>query len=136
MKDKYFIDTNILLYLCSTDYNKIEKISKLLDNSLSTKTISIQVLKEFVNVSYKKKLYNELELKDLLLLFINSYSIQTNDYKTIIQSIELKEKYKFSFYDCLIISSALQSNCTILLSEDLQHNQLIENSLTIINPFI
>ena len=40
------------------------------------------------------------------------------------------------FVDSLMISSALLNNCNILYSEDLQHNQLIENQLQIINPFL
>jgi predicted nucleic acid-binding protein len=45
-------------------------------------------------------------------------------------------RYDFQFFDAIIIASALLSNCDILFSEDLQHKQLIENKLTIINPFI
>jgi len=47
----------------------------------------------------------------------------------------IKDIYKFQFYDCLIIATALENNCTILYSEDMQHNQLIEDKLTILNPF-
>ncbi len=45
-------------------------------------------------------------------------------------------KYQYSYYDSLIIAAALDSNCTILYSEDLKHNHIIENTLTILNPFI
>jgi len=48
----------------------------------------------------------------------------------------IKDKYKYSYYDCLIISTALLNNCDTLYSEDMQHGQLIENKLEIINPFI
>ena len=44
-------------------------------------------------------------------------------------------KYHFSIWDALVISSALQGECSILYSEDMQHNQIIKNSLTILNPF-
>ena len=49
--------------------------------------------------------------------------------------LNIISKYKFSYWNSLIIASALQNNCTILYSEDMQHNQLIENKLRIINPF-
>ncbi|MBC8485458.1 MAG: hypothetical protein H8D45_05400 [Bacteroidetes bacterium] len=48
---------------------------------------------------------------------------------------KLKEKYHYSVYDSLILASAIEADCTILFSEDLHHNQLIENKLRIINPF-
>ncbi len=55
---------------------------------------------------------------------------------TIIYALEIKNIYKYQFYDCLIIATALENHCTILYSEDMQHNQLIEDQLRIINPFI
>jgi len=50
--------------------------------------------------------------------------------------LQLIEKYKLSFYDALIVNAALQNQCCKLYSEDMQHSQIIENRLTIINPFI
>jgi hypothetical protein len=48
---------------------------------------------------------------------------------------QIAEKYQFSFYDSLIIASALKCDCYTLYSEDLQHGQIIEDKLKIINPF-
>ncbi|MFW5755304.1 MAG: hypothetical protein ACOCWD_02570 [Tangfeifania sp.] len=45
------------------------------------------------------------------------------------------ERWKFSFYDSMIIASAMESECTILYSEGMQHNQKLFN-LKIVNPFI
>jgi predicted nucleic acid-binding protein len=42
----------------------------------------------------------------------------------------------YGFYDCLILASALQCGATTVLSEDLQHNQLIDGTLRIVNPFL
>jgi len=57
----------------------------------------------------------------------------------LIQTVEaawdIRKKYAFSYWDCLIVSSALENQCDILFTEDLQHNQVIENHLRIINPF-
>ena len=47
----------------------------------------------------------------------------------------IRSKYKYSYYDSLIIATALESKCKILYSEDMHHGQIIENSLKIINPF-
>ena len=62
--------------------------------------------------------------------------VRTISSKTIRSGLDVHEKYQYSFYDSLIIASALENECSILYSEDLQHNQKIEKSLTIINPFI
>jgi predicted nucleic acid-binding protein len=99
------------------------------------KIISTQVLSEFTNVCYKKNL-----LESGISLYIKQLSENFNVcliYKaTILKAIQIKETYNYSYYDSLIIASALQANCQILYTEDMQHNQLIENSLTIINPFV
>ncbi len=47
----------------------------------------------------------------------------------------IREKYRYSYYDSLVISAALYANCTVLYSEDMQHGQIIENKLKIVNPF-
>ncbi len=52
-----------------------------------------------------------------------------------IKGITLQKRWKYSFYDSLIIAAALKANCNILYSEDLQHGQVIDD-LKIINPFI
>ena len=49
--------------------------------------------------------------------------------------LKIKDKYKLQFYDSLIIATALENNCSVLYSEDMQHGFEIENTLTIINPF-
>jgi len=47
----------------------------------------------------------------------------------------IKERYQFSFYDSLIIASAIEADCDILYSEDMQHKQIIDEQLQILNPF-
>lgn len=53
-----------------------------------------------------------------------------------IKAIEIRGRYGFSYWDSLIVGTALLSGCSILYSEDMQHDQVIENTLKIINPFI
>ena len=50
------------------------------------------------------------------------------------KAIEIKHRYQYSYWDSLIIASALESNCSILYSEDMHHGQVIEGRLTIQNP--
>jgi predicted nucleic acid-binding protein len=55
--------------------------------------------------------------------------------ETIIQALALAKKYQYAYYDSLILASALSADCSILFTEDLQHKQMIETTLTICNPF-
>jgi predicted nucleic acid-binding protein len=50
------------------------------------------------------------------------------------RGIEVVERYKFSLYDSMVVASALPVGCKILYSEDLQHGQVIDQQLTVINP--
>lgn len=54
----------------------------------------------------------------------------------LLKAIDLHNRYKYSFWDSLILASALSSECEIVYSEDMQHDQLIEARLRIVNPFI
>jgi len=55
---------------------------------------------------------------------------------TIQKTMDLVRKYNFQIFDALIVCSALDANCSILYSEDMQHNMKIENKLSIVNPFL
>ena len=48
---------------------------------------------------------------------------------------KVSRKYSYSYWDSLIIASALESNCSILYTEDMQDGQIIEDRLRIMNPF-
>jgi predicted nucleic acid-binding protein len=135
MSDNSFIDTNLLIYCYTSDEPEKSKIAQqitLNDNVI----ISTQVLSEFTNVLKKKFEFDWNDIEIALNEIIASFNVYINKATTIEYACQIGRLYHFSFYDSLIIASALLSNCKILYSEDMQHNQLIENKLTIINPFI
>jgi predicted nucleic acid-binding protein len=127
-----FFDTNVLLYLLSKDYSKADKVEELL---AAGGVVSVQVLSEFVSVASRKLAMKWSEIRDCLepfrvVLRIEPLTIVTDD-----QAVEIAERYKLSFYDALIVAAAKLSDCTRLYSEDLQHGQVFEKSLTVLNPF-
>ncbi len=63
------------------------------------------------------------------------YSVINFTKNMFIKASKLREKHLFSYYDSLIVSSALLAKCSILYSEDMQHNLKVETTLTIVNPF-
>jgi predicted nucleic acid-binding protein len=65
----------------------------------------------------------------------NYDTIKSNTQSTIFLACDIAKRYGYSYYDSLIIASTLECNCSVLYSEDMQHGQIIENSLKIINPF-
>jgi len=108
----------------------------MLDNQTESPIVSTQVMKEFANVSLRKKLHNTTaELKKHLTKINQTFFIAELSYKTILEAIDLKEKYQYAFYDSLIIATAIENDCFTLYSEDLQHNQIIKKKLKIVNLF-
>lgn len=136
MSDNSFIVTNVIIYaFSSSDTEKRKKALNLFLNE-SFPTISIQVLNEFCNIQKKKFKINNPDIKTNLGLILEKTKLFSNSYNDIVLACDISGKYHYSYYDSLIISSALNNNCSILYSEDMQNNQVIENKLTIINPFV
>ena len=131
---KVFIDTNILIYLVKDTSGKAEIIASLIAEN-SYFYISTKVVNEFCNVAIKKLDFSYTDILFSIDKFVENFIIPKVEVSTIKYAIKIKEKYAYSYYDSAIIASALQNNCTILYTEEMQHNQTIENGLTIINPF-
>lgn len=133
MKDKFFLDTNIILYAFSKDDYKKRIAKELIRQRL---IISVQVINEICNVLFKKFNFSVMEIKNIFNFIKNKTEIKLVNIQTIEYCLYIKEKYNFSYWDSLIISSALENQCLILYTEDMQSNQIIEEQLTIINPFL
>jgi len=133
MNDKFFIDSNIFLYaFCDKDPAK-QKIASQIVNSSAT--ISVQVINEVSSNMLRKLLFLNSDIKGFIKSCYNRFDVFNLDKNIFINACDIRDKYKISYYDSLIISAALFSKCTILYSEDMQHNQEIEG-LKIVNPFV
>jgi predicted nucleic acid-binding protein len=131
--DNIALDTNILVYLYDSSNVKKRTISEEL--LLLHPFISSQVVSEYLNVSKRLlKLPKQLVLEKCLSVFCHCI-INPVVFETLVLAKELIGKYDFQVFDAIIVSAALQADCTILYSEDLHANQLIEGRLNIKNPF-
>lgn len=130
---KIFFDTNTLLYLLSSDIKKADWVS---DNLQQSNVISIQVLNEFTSASIRKiKIYNA-ELDEFLDLFTSTFNVRSLDVDTFETGLMVSRRYGYQHYDSMIIAAALQAGCEKLYSEDMQHRQIIDKRLQIVNPFL
>ncbi len=135
MKDKAFIDSDIILYLYSkSEIEKRKKCETLFENS--DVIISIQVINEVANILYKKLKLDWDDIKSAILELFEKFSVQTIHSSTIQEACDIALKYKYSYYDSLILATALENQCNIIYIEDMHHNQLIENKLNIQNPLL
>ncbi len=131
MRDRIFLDTNILVYALLDEGHKQQTALQLLQTGC---VISTQVLNEFTQVARKKAKLEWQEITDL------SHAIQTlSEVVPLTQEthnlgLKIAAQYGYSFYDSLIVAAAIENNCNLLASEDMQHLQTISN-LIISNPF-
>jgi predicted nucleic acid-binding protein len=97
--------------------------------------ISSQVVSEYLNVSRRLLKLPKQVVFDKCIGVFGYCIIAPVVYETLLLGRKLMEKYDFQLFDSIIIATALQTDCGILYSEDLQSNQLIEGKLIIKNPF-
>lgn len=140
LRGNFFIDTNILVY--SFDKNmpqKQQSAQGIIRYALQTQRgiISTQVVQEFINLALRKFVpplsSNDVRqyLQTVLLPLCRHFpSISFYD-----QTLSIQVETGYAWYDSLIVAAAIESGCTTLLSEDLQHNRKIR-TVTILDPFI
>jgi len=136
MKDKVLLDTNLWVYLYAKDPpDKSVKVRELVNNNFSRIIISTQILGELYNVLLKKKFTSKDEAKQIILEMVTNFPIVEIDVLKVMTALEINSTYGYSYWDSLVVATALQHNCDILYSEDMQANQIIEKKTRIINPF-
>jgi predicted nucleic acid-binding protein len=128
-----FFDTSVLLYLLSADEKKADRVEALLQDFGH---VSVQVLNEFTAVSRGKLGMSFAEIREILTTVRAVCRTHPLTLETLDRAIEVAERYKFSVYDSVIVTSAYLAGCKTLYAEDLQHRQVIEGQLTIMNPFL
>jgi len=135
--NQVFLDTNLWIYFYAKEPpDKYQKVEKLIKENWQSIQISTQVLGELFHVLTRKKFTSKTEAAKILSDIINTFIIHAIDTPQVVQALEINVKYGYSYWDSLIISTALLSNCSIIYSEDMQHSQVINNQTTIVNPFL
>jgi predicted nucleic acid-binding protein len=130
---KFALDTNILVY--NHDENNAHK--RFVSENLlrANPVISSQVVSEYLNYMRKEYKIEKNKLIRACALWLKKCTVQPVGCSTIELASRLIDKYDFQLFDGIIVASALEANCGILYSEDMQHGQVIETSLKIINPY-
>ena len=133
MSDRAFLDTNVLICAISQDDRRAPRAEELL---AAGGILSVQVLNEFVSVARRKIRMPWKEVREVLeairLLCPSPVPITIDTHET---ALRISEEYGFGIYDALIAAAALEAKCVTLYSEDFQEGQIIDNQLTIRNPF-
>jgi predicted nucleic acid-binding protein len=133
MTDKPTLDTNILIYA----FGKQDDARKQVAIEIITKCniISLQVVNETIYVLQRKFKFPNSELEKVVDFIKQKFVISDLNLQTLDQTLKIAESYGFSFWDSMLVAAALNNHCSIIYSEDLHHNQIIDGRLQIVNPF-
>jgi predicted nucleic acid-binding protein len=133
MSASAFFDTNVFVYAIVQDDPRSSRAEELI---VEGGTVSVQVLNEFAAVVRRKTRmpWDEIRfaIENIKALCPDPLPITLGTHQ---RALAIAEKFGFKIYDALIVASALEGRCTILYSEDMQDGQIIDNTLTIRNPF-
>jgi predicted nucleic acid-binding protein len=139
MSVKHFIDTNVLIYAHDRDAgHKRERAALLLRGLWGSKAgvLSIQVLQEFfVNVTLKIPQPLSPAAARGLIGAYGVWQIEIPTVTTVLHATEIQGRHQLSFWDAMIVATALSGGAEVLLSEDLSHGQVIEG-VRVENPFL
>lgn len=137
MKDKVFVDTNIFIYSAVEDRTHLDKRKKaveLIQREDIEILISTQVINEFYVILIRNGI-SDAKIQERIYEIVENAVLVNVIFQTIQSAWKIRKQYGFSYWDSLIVASALEGNCSSLYTEDLQDGQLIEKKLKIINPF-
>ena len=137
MSDKFFVDTNILVYAHDRGAGiKHERARSLIESLWNSGggVLSTQVLQELC-VSLRRKTAHPLSIEQLrrLLQDYMSWDVVINTAESILEALVVEHRYNISFWDALIIQAAGSSGATIVYSEDLADGQTY-GPLRVVNP--
>jgi predicted nucleic acid-binding protein len=132
-----FFDTNVLVY--TDDASAPAKQKRALDildehTRSGTGVVSLQVLQEYFVTSTKKSGLDAATARSKVELFAE-FDVAEPGVTDILAAIDLHRLYSLSFWDALVVRMAKQTGCRVLLSEDMQHGQVIDG-VRIVNPFL
>ena len=139
MSDKYFVDTNILVYAHDRSAGVRHQRAQMLLEQLwdsGQGVLSTQVLQELC-INLRRKVSDPVPIEEVRLLIRDyaTWEVITNTPESVLQALDIEMRYKTSFWDALILQAAESAGASILYSEDLATGQHY-GSIQIVNPLI
>jgi predicted nucleic acid-binding protein len=133
MADRSFLDSNLLLYAVGDDAARRQVAEALL---AQRPVVSARVLAETAAVLRRKFGHEPSAIVKILDAVLARVHCEPVSAETVLSALRWGERLGYSHYDSQIIAAALAADCSVLYSQDMQHGQLIDNRLTIVNPFV
>lgn len=139
MSASFFVDTNILMYAHDSSAGVKHDRARLLIEELwrnRSGVVSTQVLQELC-VNLRRKAARPLDAKTVRAIVTDykAWEVVTHNADSILEALEIEERYQISFWDALIVQAADASGAEVLYSEDLPHGQSYRG-VRVVNPLL
>lgn len=148
MSAKYFLDTNVLIYVLAGQEPVAgaaltpaeEEANRKADIALALLEqdglcLGVQIFNEICNVVLRRGFDWRKTMELLATLEALSVDIVPLSLGVHKEGLRLRERYKLQLFDAMLLAAALEAGCTAFYSEDMQHGQRIEGTLAVLNPF-
>jgi predicted nucleic acid-binding protein len=134
-----FVDTNILAYARDRRAHAKQVVAEGWLSALARRRegrISTQVLIEYYAVAtHPQKLDLPAAAAQADCRALHAWEPVAPDSELFDSAWSVQERHGFSWWDALIVAAALRQDCSLLLTEDMQHGLVVDNRLTLVNPF-
>ena len=131
-----FVDTNIWVYAHLKAPGDVRHERALtVVQSRADLVISPQVVAEYYNVMLRNAQTDAWIQANLRAMFART-RLQPANADVVSAALTLRNRYGFSFWDCQIAAAALKAHCGVLLTEDMQHGQVLDGPLQVFNPLL
>jgi predicted nucleic acid-binding protein len=134
--DHCFFDSNIWLYAFVDQGEPRKQVTAKQLIRQTAPIVSTQIVNEVCYNLVRKAGFSEQRIGRMIRSFYARYVVIAIDKAVMIDAANLRSRYSLSFWDGLVIAAALNANCGILYSEDMQDGLLVEDRLLITNPFV
>jgi predicted nucleic acid-binding protein len=138
VKERCFVDSNIWIYAATqSEGETLDPRHGAARNLIAdiNPYISTQVINEVSINLIRKFKFSEAHIQTLVRSFYQKYTVCQLDEGILLRASTLRTSYRFSFWDSIIVSTALQHQCRVLYTEDMGDNLVVDDTLTIVNPF-
>jgi predicted nucleic acid-binding protein len=140
MSGRFFLDTNVFAYAFDAGAPaKAKKAARLVRDAVDTGrgVVSYQVVQEFFNLAFRRfaGTMSAAEAEQYLITVFRPLLAIHSSPALFVEALRVRDKFRFAWYDSIIVASALEAQCDTLYSEDFQHGRKIER-LRIENPFV
>jgi len=129
-------DTNILVYAQGGNDPARRRIALDVMDALGRDSmhLPVQVLGELFNVLTRKARWPMQAARDAVLNWRSSFTLIAASEDTLLSALDLACDHQLAIWDALVVSTAADADCRLLLSEDMQDG-FVWRGLTIVNPF-